>query len=238
MKRHFFISAAFWVALLAMGFSNTALAQFSYRSGGYDGRGGRQSLWSGDPVHRDDYANFLVTTGYQQLVHSHNTYNVGTLHAEVVYSFIGSRIGITYGPDYFSFSPCGIIMFSASAFMDGWNSLDDDPMLAMFEMATLIGALQFHIPLGNHIEITAGWDALKFTKMKDQYSNFYITGSLNAGLSIYLGNHFFINGYYEFNHTHNTMINLLNWSFGGTVIDDQPSILKGHSLGARLGWQF
>lgn len=187
-------------------------------------------------TYRDDYRNILLTVGYQQLIHPNNTYSVGTLQAEAVYSFIGSRIGVTYGPEYLSFSPCGIIMFSASLFMDAWNSMDDDPFLKTFEMATLIGAMQFHIPLGDQVEITAGWDALKFTKFKDLYDNFFITGSLNVGLSFYLGETFFLNGYYEFNHTHNPFIRVLNYMEYG--MNEQPGELKGHSWGVRMGLQF
>lgn len=185
---------------------------------------------------RPDYQNFLITTGYQQLIHPSGTYNVFTFHTEVVYSFVGSRFGLTSGPDYFSFSPCGIIMAVPAMVKNAVESLDEEPFLKMIEMITIVSAMQFHIPLDDKFEITAGWDALKFTKLKNYSGNFYVTGSLNAGFSIYLGDHVFVNGYYEFNHTHNPFIDMLNWLDLG--IGHEPGVLKGHSFGVRLGVQF
>lgn len=188
-------------------------------------------------TYRDDYQNFLVTAGYQRLIHPDATYNVFTFHAEVVYSFVGSRLGLTAGPDYFSFSPFGIIMAVPSMLMTAADHLEsaDDPFFRLTVMIAMVSAMQVHIPLADEFEITAGWDALKFTKLKNYSDVFYITGSLNAGFSVYFSDNVFVNAYYEFNHTHNPFIDMLNWvDFG---IGHQPSVLKGHSFGIRLGVQ-
>lgn len=187
-------------------------------------------------THRNDYVNLLFTAGYQQLSHPSGTYNVVTIHGESVYSFVGSRYGVTFGPDYFSFSLCGVIMAAPNIFKKAINSLDEEPLLKMIEMMTLVSAMQFHIPLSNRCEMTMGWDAVKFTKLKNYSRGFYVTGSLNAGMSVYLGDIVFLNMYYEYNHTHNPFIDMLNWvDFG---ISHQPSVLKGHSFGVRIGLQF
>jgi hypothetical protein len=189
------------------------------------------------PTYHDSYNDFYIFGGYQQLQHPTGTYHVASIHAEILYSFFGSRIGVTMGSDYFSFSPCGIFLFAPGIFIETMRGEGGNPALLPFMLISL-SAAQWHIPLSDHIEVSCGWDAMKFTKLKNYSDTYYITGSLNAGLTCFLGNNLFINGYYEFNHTNNYMISFINWMFESQVFSNQPSVLKGHSFGARIGWMF
>ena len=195
------------------------------------------------PTDHEDYANIFLSAGYQYLNHPVGTFNAGTIHAEVLYSFVGSRIGLTVTPDYFSFSPFGILMFAPKLLGETLSDMGDGPPgAALAVYATLLAATQFHIPLTDHIEISLGWDALKFTKFRKYEDKFFLSGSLNAGVIGFLGDHFYINGYYEYNHTHNSAINGINWTLDqlelGGDLKNQPDILNGHSFGVRIGVMF
>lgn len=99
----------------------------------------------------------------------------------------------------------------------------------------LFSAAQWHIPVSDHIEINLGWDAPKFVKMKNFDSGTYIAGSVNAGVTGYIGDMLFLSAYYEFNHSHNLIV---NWTGGfGGAVGSQPSFLNGHSFGIRVGCQ-
>lgn len=193
----------------------------------------------GRPTYHDSYADFYLMGGYQRLYHPTNTYNVGTLQAEILFSFAGSRVGITYGPNYISYSPVGLILFVPAIFIKTMRDLHDS-RAALLLMLPAISAMQFHIPLSDHLEISAGWDALKFTKLKNYDGCTYITGSLNAGLICFLGDQFFLSGYYEYNHTHNFLFTALSWLSRGWFSYEigQPSDLNGHSFGVRIGYMF
>lgn len=195
--------------------------------------------YPGQPTFHDSYANYYFMGGYQYLNHPSGVYHVGTAQIEMLYSFWGTRIGLAVGPDYTSFSIFGLLMFAPKILLEsleGESSLVAAPiMLAAFSA----GFLRF--PLSDHLEITAGWDALKFTKLKNYDDKFYVTGSLNAGLTFFFNDNFFVNGYYEYNHTHNPGINIINKIGSGIyppIETVQPDELKGHSFGARIGWMF
>lgn len=184
----------------------------------------------GRPTHHDSYADYFFSLGYQHLMHSTGSYNAGSFQAEVLYSFAGGKVGVTYGKDYISFSPFGVLWFVPRLFLHEINRLS--PQEAMLFIIPAIGTTQFHIPLSNHLEISMGWDALKITKLKNYSNSYYIHGSVNAGLNVFIGDVFFINAYYEYNHTHNLILKLMN-QLG--PIDLQPKVLNGHSFGFRLG---
>ncbi len=190
----------------------------------------------GKPTEHDKYAEYYLMAGYQYLSHPTGVYQVGTIQAEMLYSFFGTRVGFTYGPDYMSFSAFGILLFTPHILMESLEG--EAAMIALPVMLASLSAGFIRFPLTNHLEATVGWDALKFTKLKNFADKFYVTGSLNAGLTYFIGNHFFVNGYYEFNHTHNPIISLLNKAEVFGYINDQPGELKGHSFGARIGWMF
>lgn len=198
--------------------------------------------YPGRPTFHDSYANYYVMGGYQNLNHTTGVYQTATIQAEVLYSFCGSRIGLTTGPDYFSFSPCGIFLFAPNILKNTIRGEIDNPALLPF-MLVAVSALQWSFPLSNHLEISFGWDAVKFTKFKNFSDKFYITGSINAGLTFFIGDNFFLNGYYEYNHNHNLMIGIINWTFSSpgsstTFINEQSDVFNGHSFGARIGWMF
>lgn len=180
----------------------------------------------GRPSHHDSFADYFLSLGYQGLFHPSNQYHAGSFQTEVLYSFAGGKAGITYGKDYLSFSPCGLLWFLPRLLLNGLNQLT--PQQGMILLIPAIGTTQFHIPISNHIEISAGWDALKFTQMKNYSKTFYIHGSVNAGMFFYLGDIMFIHAFYEYNHTHNLIIKLFD-------MDPQPTILNGHSFGIRFG---
>jgi len=193
--------------------------------------------YPGRPTFHDDFAQFYVMGGYQQLQHPSSVYNVGTIQAQILFSFFSSRISLTTGPDYLSFSTFGIVCFAPSILMKTIRGEADNPALLGL-LIFAFSAAQWQFPLTNHLEVSFGWDALKFTKLKNLNDTFYCTGSLNAGLTYFIGDHLFVNGYYEFNHTHNPIISLLNKAEVFGYINDQPGELKGHSFGARIGWMF
>lgn len=184
----------------------------------------------GHPTYHDSYADYFFSIGYQNLSHPTGTYNTGSFQMEVLYSFAGGKSGVTYGKDYISFSPFGLLWFMPGLLLDGINNLS--PQEGALFLIPALGTMQIHIPLSDHVEISAGWDAFKVTKLKNFRDTFYISGSLNAGLNIFLGDVFFINAYYEYNHAHNTILKLMN-QLG--PIDLQPTELNGHSFGFRLG---
>lgn len=230
-----------FILALLLAASCSYLSAQSY--GGYYGGNYRGNyFWGGEPARRYDYSNFWVSGGYQCLFHGGNMYHTGTLHAECVFSFYGSRTGLTVGPDYFEFSPFGLILFAPAVFMKTINdaSLSDNPALVAF-MILAVSASQWHIPIADHLEINLGWDGFKFVRMKNFENHFYCTGSLNAGMTGWIGDHVLIQAYYEYNHTHNAGIRAIDWMFqelGGLINKTQPKYLNGHSFGVRLGWQF
>ncbi|MBR3797896.1 MAG: hypothetical protein IKK36_03120 [Bacteroidales bacterium] len=229
------------ILILLLVASCSYLSAQSY--GGYYGNSYRGNyFWGGEPARRYDYSNIWVSGGYQCLFHGGNMYHTGTIHAEYIFSFYGSRVGLTAGPDYFEFSPFGIILFAPAIFISTINdaSLSDNPALLVF-MLLAASASQWHIPIASHLEINLGWDGLKFVRMKNFEDHFYCTGSLNAGMTGWIGDHVFIQAYYEYNHTHNAGIRAIDWMFkelGGLINKTQPKYLNGHSFGVRLGWQF
>lgn len=231
--------------------SATASAQFgSYVSGGYDGRGGRQSIWSGDPVHRDGFSNYLISTGAQyQMPFSDgmDPQMVYNLNVDVLFSFAGSRVTARFGKDYVSLNPLGIFWVFIGPTLGVLRGGGSEGSMMVWLLA---GAMQWTIPLFDHLEITAGWDAAQFTKRKITYTQmgfygpetiseegtWYVIGNLNAGLRLFIGDHFWINAYYEYYHTHNTMIGLLNKI--GAGMNEQPSFLREQAFGVRVGWMF
>ena len=192
----------------------------------------------GTPTRHEDFADYYVMGGFQHLNHPIGDYNVATIQAEILFSFFGSRVSLTTGPDYMSFSPCGIFLFAPRVFANTMRGQSSNPALLPF-MLIAISASQWHFPLTDHLEVSMGWDALKFTKLKNYDDTYYITGSINAGLTYFIGNHFFVNGYYEYNHTHNPIIGVFNWMFSGEYSSgNQPDVLTGHSYGTRIGYMF
>lgn len=184
----------------------------------------------GQPTYHDSYADYFFSLGYQHLNHSTGTYNVGSFQMEVLYSFAGGKAGITYGKDYISYSPFGLLWFMPGLLLDGINNLS--PQEGALFLIPALGTMQIHIPITDHVEISAGWDALKITQLKNYRDAYYIHGSVNAGLIFYLGDVVFLNAYYEYNHTHNPILKLMN-QMG--PIGLQPTVLNGHSFGFRLG---
>ena len=180
----------------------------------------------GRPTHHDSFADYFFSLGYQGLFHPSNQFHAGTFQMEVLYSFAGGKSGISYGKDYLSFSPCGLLWFMPGFLLNSLNNLS--PQEGMLFLIPVMATTQFHIPISNHIEISAGWDALKFTQMKNYSKTFYLHGSVNAGVFFYLGDVMFLHAYYEFNHTHNPIIKLIG-------MDPQPKILNGQSFGIRFG---
>ncbi len=194
--------------------------------------------YPGQPTFHDSFSDIYVMAGYQQLTHPTEVYNTATIQAEILFSFFSSRISLTAGPEYFSFSPCGIFLFAPKIFIKTINGEGGNPVLLPF-MLVAVSAAQWRFPITDHLEVNFGWDALKFTRIKNYSDTYYVTGSLNAGLTCFIGDHFFISGYYEYNHTHNPAIRFINWmseySFGERLCSSQPDILKGHSFGVRIG---
>ena len=224
--------------------SVTSLCISAQSYSGYYGNNYRKNsyFWGGEPAWRGDYSNIWLSGGYQCLFHKGNMYHTGTIHAEYIYSFYGSRLGMTVGPDYFEFSPFGLLLFGPGLMMTAINdaSPSDSPYLFVFILMAA-SASQWHIPIASHLEINLGWDGLKFVRMKNFEDHFYCTGSLNAGMTGWIGDHVFIQAYYEYNHTHNAGIRAIDWMFkelGGLINKTQPKYLNGHSFGVRLGWQF
>ena len=192
-------------------------------------------FWDGSPTYRDDYMNFLFTGGYQMLFHEGHQFHTGTLAAEAVFSFFGARASISYGPGYFMYSPVGLLMFAPAVFMRTLSETGGSGAGAAVLLIFAFSAAQWHIRVSDHFEINLGWDALKFVKMKHLDDRTFIAGSLNAGVTGYIGDMMFISAYYEFNHSHNTII---KWTSGfGGAVGSQPSFLNGHSFGIRLGCQ-
>lgn len=180
----------------------------------------------GRPTYHDSYADYFFSLGYQHLNHPTGVYNAGSFQMEVLYSFAGGKAGVTYGKDYVSYSPFGLLWFMPGMILDGINNLS--PQEGMLFLLPALATAQFHIPLSDHMEISAGWDALKITKLKNYNDTYYISGSLNAGMNIFIGDVFFINAYYEYNHTHNSITKFMDFGM-------QPTELNGHSFGFRLG---
>ena len=145
----------------------------------------------GRPTHHDSYADYFFSLGYQHLNHPTGTYNAGSFQMEVLYSFAGGKAGVTYGKDYISFSPFGLLWFMPGLLLNGINNLS--PQEGALFLIPALGTTQFHIPLSNHLEISMGWDALKINKLKNYSNSYYIHGSVNAGLNIFIGDVFFIN---------------------------------------------
>lgn len=184
----------------------------------------------GEPTHHDSYCDYYFSVGYQHLIHPTGPYNVGTLQMEALYSFAGGKAGIAYGPNYVSYSPFGLLWFLPGLFLDDLKNMS--PQEGMLFLIPAFGTMQIHIPITDHVEISTGWDALKITKLKNFRNTFYVSGSVNVGLNVFIGDVVFINAYYEYNHAHNPILKLMNQM---APIDLQPTELNGHSFGARLG---
>ncbi len=184
----------------------------------------------GRPTHHDSYADYFFSLGYQHLNHPTGVYNVGSFQMEILYSFAGGKAGVSYGKDYISFSPFGLLWFMPGLLLDGINNLS--PKEGALFLIPALATMQIHIPITDHVEISAGWDALKITKLKNFRNTYYVSGSVNAGLNVFIGDVFFINAYYEYNHAHNPILKLMN-QLG--PIDLQPTELNGHSFGFRFG---
>lgn len=184
----------------------------------------------GRPTYHDSYTDYFFSLGYQHLNHPTGSYNTGSFQMEALYSFAGGKAGVTYGKDYVSYSPFGLLWFMPGLLLNGINNLS--PREGMLFLIPALATTQFHIPLTKHMEISAGWDALKITKLKNYKNKYYVSGSVNAGLIFYLGDVVFINAYYEYNHAHNPILKLMN-KLG--PIDLQPTVLNGHSFGFRFG---
>lgn len=192
-------------------------------------------FWDGEPTYRDDYMNFLITGGYQMLFHEGSQFHTGNITAEAVFSFFGARASISYGPGYFMYSPVGLIMFAPAVFIRTLSATGGSGAGAGIMLALAFSAAQWHIRVSDHFEFNLGWDALKFVKMKNFDRGTYIAGSLNAGVTGYIGDYLFLSAYYEFNHSHNLIV---QWTGGfGGAFGDQPSFLNGHSFGIRVGCQ-
>ena len=184
----------------------------------------------GRPTYHDSYADYFFSVGYQHLNHPTGEYNTGSFQIEALYSFAGGKAGVTYGKDYISYSPFGLLWFMPGLLLDGINNLS--PKEGALFLIPALATMQIHIPITDHVEISAGWDALKITKLKNFRDTYYVSGSINAGLNVFIGDVFFINAYYEYNHAHNPILKLMN-QLG--PIDLQPTELNGHSFGFRLG---
>lgn len=184
----------------------------------------------GRPTYHDSYADYFFSVGYQHLNHPTGEYNTGSFQMEALYSFAGGKAGVTYGKDYISYSPFGLLWFMPGLLLDGINNLS--PKEGALFLIPALATMQIHIPITDHVEISAGWDALKITKLKNFRNTYYVSGSVNAGLNVFIGDVFFINAYYEYNHAHNPILKLMN-QLG--PIDLQPTELNGHSFGFRLG---
>lgn len=193
-------------------------------------------------TYHDEYQNFLLKAGYTYLNHSNiinSSYNAFTLEAEVLYSFIGSKVNLTAGKDYMSFSPVGILMFMPAIVLNTYGDLE--LFSAGLFMLCVFSAAQVHIPITDNIEFTGGWDALKFTKLRNiDNDTFYCTGGLNAGINFYLTDNVFINAHYEYNHTHNGTLKVWNWVNEPIhqTVDLQPTWLNGHSVNLQIGYLF
>lgn len=198
-----------------------------------------RAQYPGEPTTHDSFSDLYVMAGYQQLTHPTGVYNTVTVQSEILFSFVSSRIGLTAGPDYLSFSPCGILLFAPRIFAKTMNESKGDNEVLGPLMLIAFSAAQWRFPITDHLEVNFGWDALKFTRIKNYSDTYYVAGSLNAGLTCFIGDHFFISGYYEYNHTHNPAIRFINWmseySFGERLCSSQPDILMGHSFGVRIG---
>lgn len=192
------------------------------------------------PTFHDSYRDLFVSAGYQFFSQKDiGVYHTASLSTEVLYSFVGTKANFMAGPGCLQFSPAGLLLFVPSLFFNTYNSLEGTAATMLVILG--VSALQFHIPLTDHLEISTGWDALRFTKFNALDSRFFISGSLNLGLNFYIGNHFFINGAYEFCHPHNPLLKAINWLFrppGGANIPLQPDWLLGHSVIVKVGYMF
>ena len=192
------------------------------------------------PTFHDSYRNLFVSAGYQFFSQKDiGMYHTASISTEVLYSIVGTKANFMIGPECLQFSPAGLLMFVPSLFFDTYNGLEGTAATLLMIMG--VSALQFHIPLTDHLEITTGWDALRFTKFRAFDNRFFISGSLNLGLNCFMGDHFYISGAYEFCHPHNPLLKALNWLFkppGGANIPMQPDWLLGHSAVVKLGYMF
>ena len=196
---------------------------------------------SAQPTYHDSYSDRFISVGFQPLFQNEiGRFNTFSVNTEVLYSFVGSKANILAGKDYLSFSPFGLLLFIPNILFDSYNSLAD-PSEGAFLMLLAMSSLQFHIPLTDYLEVTTGWDALKFTRFKAWDNTLYIQGSLNAGLNYFTSDNFYINVAYEFTHPHNPLIACINWLFcppDGDPIGYQPTWLMGHSAIIRVGYMF
>ena len=118
----------------------------------------------GRPNYHDAYADYFFSVGYQHLNHPTGEYNTGSFQMEALYSFAGGKAGVTYGKDYISYSPFGLLWFMPGLLLDGINNLS--PKEGALFLIPALATMQIHIPITDHVEISAGWDALKIAKLK------------------------------------------------------------------------
>ena len=199
-------------------------------------------ICNAQPTYHDEYQNILIKVGYGYLNHDkivESSYNTISFEAEVLYSFIGSKVNLKAGRDYKSFSPFGVLMFLPAIVVRTIGDLDPSSV-GMF-MLFALSAAQIHIPITDYVEITGGWDAFKFTKLRNiDNDTFYCTGELNAGFNVFFNDNFFLSALYEYNHTHNGFIKSWNWLNEPIhqTINYQPTWLNGHAFSIRLGYLF
>lgn len=210
----------------------------------------------GSPTYHRGFggAALYLQGGYQHQIHSTDIFNTYTASAEVKYDgyIAWNRMSLTMNEEYVSFNPFSIISFLPLLRMivleDGIHTYDVEggkytaPRIIILMMDIIAySSQQYKFSLSDHIELTTGWEYLKLTKIKKYWDNYFLTGSVNAGLTAFLGDNLFITGFYEYNYTHNTAIKVINWIIEtGKLghIDSQPDLLKGHTCGVRLGWMF
>lgn len=145
-----------------------------------------------------------------------------TLRAEADLYAVTSHACLSVSDNYFSFSPVGLILFAPLPLMKSFNKVKKQggqvPLPILLLCCT---AWEFYHNDPPGLDWFWGWDALKFTKLKNISDSFYIQGSLNAGLRYMFDNGLSISAYYEFNH---------RWT------KSQPEELTSHSFGIRLGY--
>lgn len=148
--------------------------------------------------------------------------HIFTLRAEADLYAVTSHACLSVSDNYFSFSPVGLILFAPLPLMKSFNEVKKQggqvPLPILLLCCT---AWEFYHNDPPGLDWFWGWDALKFTKLKNISDSFYIQGSLNAGLRYMFDNGLSISAYYEFNH---------RWT------KSQPEELTSHSFGIRLGY--
>ena len=183
---------------------------------------------------------FMLSAGYQKLNLRGAHINTFSVNAELIpLDYVGVKTSASWGENYYSYSPFGLLAMFPALWMDEVDDLMSEyPFAALGMVLFGISSCQFHIPLGDQIELDFGWDEARITKVKKIEDETYITGSLNVGGSIYLGDNVFINPYYEYHHTHNWLYHLFGKDSTENPFSEQPKELSGHSFGIKIGYKF